>query len=342
MERAACKNGAVLGMALAVLLLGMCAEARAQTTFAWDFEGAPVNGPATNIGDGGTMDVTYDNGAVTTSTTAAFGNDSFSLASSGLTRGKMLPFFTGAQTKLSISVWVYAAGHVNNAGVIDRTSDFDPFDDSRFSFGFFGVDEFRPQVLMRDAGGNLSANIANLGGVANQWNNYAVSYDGTQPVPTNRLRMWVNSVETPINFAAAEVPTQIGSVPTGDGEWRLGIRIDGSNPLLDGFIDEVLITDQTLSSSDVNILYNAGVAAFLSGVLPGDFDLDGNVDGNDFLSWQQGGSPNPLSASDLADWEAFYGTTSPALAAGVSNVPEPASMILVMLGSLTLLARRRR
>jgi len=43
-------------------------------------------------------------------------------------------------------------------------------------------------------------------------------------------------------------------------------------------------------------------------VLPGDFDGDGFVTGTDFLMWQQGESPIPLSQSDLAAWEANYGT----------------------------------
>jgi len=38
----------------------------------------------------------------------------------------------------------------------------------------------------------------------------------------------------------------------------------------------------------------------------GDFDDDGGVDGDDFLAWQQGGSPNPLSVSDLGNWESYY------------------------------------
>src|SRR5262245_39274161 len=41
--------------------------------------------------------------------------------------------------------------------------------------------------------------------------------------------------------------------------------------------------------------------------LLGDFDGDGDVDGRDFLVWQRGGSPNPLSAGDLAQWQANYG-----------------------------------
>lgn len=41
---------------------------------------------------------------------------------------------------------------------------------------------------------------------------------------------------------------------------------------------------------------------------PGDFDNDNDVDGNDFLIWQRGESPNSGSAEDLAEWQANYGT----------------------------------
>jgi hypothetical protein len=43
------------------------------------------------------------------------------------------------------------------------------------------------------------------------------------------------------------------------------------------------------------------------GLLLGDFDHDGDVDGRDFLVWQRGGSPTPFSASDLANWQSNYG-----------------------------------
>jgi len=38
-----------------------------------------------------------------------------------------------------------------------------------------------------------------------------------------------------------------------------------------------------------------------------DFDQDGQVDGNDFLLWQRGGTPDPFNPADLATWEANYG-----------------------------------
>ena len=41
--------------------------------------------------------------------------------------------------------------------------------------------------------------------------------------------------------------------------------------------------------------------------MPGDFDGDGTCDGADFLAWQRGESPYPLSSSDLAEWQAEFG-----------------------------------
>lgn len=58
----------------------------------------------------------------------------------------------------------------------------------------------------------------------------------------------------------------------------------------------------------------------------GDFDEDLDVDGSDFLKWQQDG----LTLADLQAWTTNYGTAAPALAA--SAVPEPSAIILGMLG----------
>lgn len=69
---------------------------------------------------------------------------------------------------------------------------------------------------------------------------------------------------------------------------------------------------------------------------PGDFDYDGDTDGNDFLAWQQGESPSgPLDGDDLADWQANYGASGGATAA----VPEPSAWVLA-LGLLALKWRR--
>jgi hypothetical protein len=70
-----------------------------------------------------------------------------------------------------------------------------------------------------------------------------------------------------------------------------------------------------------------------SATLAGDFDHDGDVDGRDFLLWQRGGSPIPKSASDLADWQANYGTgtlVADIQASPITAVPEPASLSLIL------------
>ena len=80
--------------------------------------------------------------------------------------------------------------------------------------------------------------------------------------------------------------------------------------------------------------------------LPGDFDEDGDVDGRDFLAWQRGESPDPLSPGDLTAWQTNFG--NPSLEAAdtpaTHAVPEPTSMIVALVG-ITLIGcceRRRR
>jgi hypothetical protein len=69
-----------------------------------------------------------------------------------------------------------------------------------------------------------------------------------------------------------------------------------------------------------------------------DFDSDGDVDGRDFLKWQRGESPSPLSAGDLADWQQNYGVGS--LTATSVAVPKPGS--LALLGIFIMATPHRR
>ena len=69
-------------------------------------------------------------------------------------------------------------------------------------------------------------------------------------------------------------------------------------------------------------LYTTGVLSVSAG-LPGDFELDGDVDGRDFLLWQR--SP---AVGNLADWQAAYNGGT--LVAENIAVPEPSSSIIVL------------
>jgi len=66
-----------------------------------------------------------------------------------------------------------------------------------------------------------------------------------------------------------------------------------------------------------------------------DFNADTTVDGEDFLAWQRGDSPNALSSSDLLNWQNQYGANSTAPLAA-TLIPEPASIVLLGLGGLIL------
>jgi hypothetical protein len=75
--------------------------------------------------------------------------------------------------------------------------------------------------------------------------------------------------------------------------------------------------------------------------LAGDFNYDGAVDGSDFLVWQRGGSPNPVSATDLASWRANYGTDINASSA-LTATPEPVTSGSAVIAASAALVFRTR
>jgi hypothetical protein len=81
------------------------------------------------------------------------------------------------------------------------------------------------------------------------------------------------------------------------------------------------------------------VSNLVATIVPGDFNSDHNVDGDDFLAWQRGQSPNPLSSTDLAAWRTNFGAgaTTPV----VTAVPEPGTWPLVALALVGLLRSGR-
>lgn len=78
-------------------------------------------------------------------------------------------------------------------------------------------------------------------------------------------------------------------------------------------------------------------------VLAGDFNLDGTVDSADYTVWRDGVGTTYTQA-DYNDWKINFGRTSLGNAATPSAVPEPASLLLVVLASVGAAgcARRRR
>ena len=138
------------------------------------------------------------------------------------------------------------------------------------------------------------------------------------------------------NWAGAEVIALLG---TGDSV------LDPSSPnnilsgtlstrISDGAVQEVALDADIqpgerheLTALDLAFLRDIGFETIAAAnPTSADFNNDGDIDGVDFLVWQQGGSPNPLSADDLALWQAAFGNPS----ASVSAVPEPCSTLLLV------------
>jgi formylglycine-generating enzyme required for sulfatase activity len=91
--------------------------------------------------------------------------------------------------------------------------------------------------------------------------------------------------------------------------------------------------------SEANPISRSGNVGFriasLDSVTPlgGDFDLNGEVNGQDFLLWQR----NP-AVGDLADWLANYDTNA---LANTIAIPEPGAFVLFAMGLVTAACRPR-
>jgi hypothetical protein len=83
------------------------------------------------------------------------------------------------------------------------------------------------------------------------------------------------------------------------------------------------------------------IVALPSG-LPGDYNQNGVVDAADYVVWRNGGSPDSTQ-SGYNLWKANFGKSAGNGAAGKVNaaVPEPTTLLLGIVGTLTLLSRRR-
>ena len=97
-------------------------------------------------------------------------------------------------------------------------------------------------------------------------------------------------------------------------------------------------------------LYTTGELLVLLSQISGDFDSDGDVDGDDFLVWQNGfptstgatlldgdaDADGDVDGDDFLMWQNNF-----PYPAALSSVPEPNSLVLLAMGGLMILRRRR-
>jgi serralysin len=129
-------------------------------------------------------------------------------------------------------------------------------------------------------------------------------------------------------------------VPTAGDRFDILTAIDG----VAGTFTELLLPDIGAFLA-LNAIYESNSVGLtvipLSVSLPGDFDGDGDVDGRDFLVWQRGGTPNPLSIEDLVDWQVNYAAGEVPAAAVLVSVPEPSMDVALLIGIVFLLGKRQ-
>lgn len=157
-------------------------------------------------------------------------------------------------------------------------------------------------------------------------------YDsGSNTTTANWYAANLTAGDETLGLLATDSSTFTGSY-LGTSQFGIGNFLNGTQEYMDGRIDSIAYTGAALSASELQARLDAlntpGAA------LPGDFDMDNDVDGEDFLVWQR----NP-AVGDLADWEENFGTGTPAVA-GASAVPEPSAIALASLLGVVGFVRR--
>ena len=137
-------------------------------------------------------------------------------------------------------------------------------------------------------------------------------------------------------------------ITTVSGAWDNLAHDDISHSLL-GLADNVL---EAGGSVDFLLAFSSGAGDGSGGhdlwvdnvaitavdnAIPGDFEGDGDVDGNDVLEWQRSDG----TAVGLTAWQNNYGAP-PSLTASSAAAPEPSGMVLLMIGMSVWRGRQGR
>jgi hypothetical protein len=236
--------------------------------------------------------------------------------------------------------------------VVDPTGT-DPLvlDDTWFGMGSgditnWGTPDFAgvPGVFMAPQEGQLSSNATD--GITGDWVTPPPCTQGwcSTPLPALTLNPGTHRLRQTFDF---DTKQWVGSI---DVEYAGGPFVaDGTTLTYDlttMFDDGVFVNNGWptnpakiyFGGDDGVIFKDLSIVVGDEPVEDGDFDDDGDVDGRDFLVWQRGDSPDPLSSGDLALWQNTYGAGG---LASISSVPEPASALLLLLSGVAAAATRR-
>lgn len=130
--------------------------------------------------------------------------------------------------------------------------------------------------------------------------------------------------------------------PTTDPRYQYGLLRESATqptwvPNDAGLVDHLFLLFGLVESIDADFFADRVLPKFLFG----DFEHDGDVDGNDFLTWQRGLGAE-YDANDLTDWQANFGDTAGLPIRTAAGVPEPNSMTFALITCVTFALRRHQ
>lgn len=153
---------------------------------------------------------------------------------------------TGSTTR-SISAWIYISTSTVLQEIVWYGADSS---NNTFSIYYHGTNQFGLDIY----GNYLQTNTLGTSLPISAWNHIVVTYAGGAWNTTN-VKLYINGVE----WAGGWSATGTGSTPnTTNGSLYIGDRTAGGEWNYAGRIDEVLIANKVLSSTEISNLYNGG------------------------------------------------------------------------------------
>jgi hypothetical protein len=210
-------------------------------------------------------------------------------------------------------------------------------------------DAFRTGLFVGGSSGFLfsfsTADILNRGG---EWIFLATTYDGTST--TDNARFYIGDENTPVALLGSPVTIaagQVNSTNTSNGgiaDARFGIGFTDAaataDTALTGYQDDVRVYDSVLDLAALDAVRLASLPGDTG--LDGDHNGDGIVDAADYVAWRKLDSDNPQGYTDfVSDFGESGDGGLGGNARGPSNVPEPATAYLLLLGLASIAGGRR-
>ncbi len=134
------------------------------------------------------------------------------------------------------------------------------------------------------------------------------------------------------------------TVPLTESGWHVG-SIAGAAANQSQFknvlaaITDLRIRAEYQTGADTDYLDNVQLKAQTS--LPGDYNLNGVVDAADYVTWRKG-LGTTYTQNDYNVWRAFFGQTAGSGAGAIASaaVPEPATLVMLIVGMLAMCSCR--